>query len=238
MTVKTSRKTAPRGWAALLTAAAVCALSACAADPGPAARAQVGVLTPLDQYPMRASQGPSELALAAHPGGLSLNQRAALADFALRWREGGSSPLVIRSPAGGPSGGLAEATARQAAEVLAAHGVPSRAIQVSGYAAAPGAPVPVLIGFVGWTAEVPDCAAAWGDVEATKDNLVKANFGCTVHSNLAVMIANPHDIVAPQAIDPADASRRADVLHKYRSGQKTSSERDEQAKGTVSSTIQ
>ena len=49
-------------------------------------------------------------------------------------------------------------------------------------------------------------------------------FGCAYQANLAAMVANPSDLVAPSPIGAADATRRASVLAKYRKGEKTVSE--------------
>jgi pilus assembly protein CpaD len=52
------------------------------------------------------------------------------------------------------------------------------------------------------------------------------------------MIANPADLLTPRQMDPADASRRENVLGKYRQGQMTSSAKDPQANGAVSDAVQ
>jgi pilus assembly protein CpaD len=68
-------------------------------------------------------------------------------------------------------------------------------------------------------------------------NDVQPNFGCAVTANMAAQIANPADLARPQHATPADAARRSLVLDKYRKGQITSSEKDDQAKGVVSDAI-
>jgi pilus assembly protein CpaD len=90
---------------------------------------------------------------------------------------------------------------------------------------------------LGRQAKVDDCAKAWPDVTKTAKNAPTSNFGCAVNSNLAAMVANPADIDAPQGLDPADAGRRQVVLDKYRQGQVTSSQRDEQDSGKVKQAV-
>ena len=52
------------------------------------------------------------------------------------------------------------------------------------------------------------------------------------------MIANPSDLVGDQPMDPADIGRRSIVMSKYRSGEKTSAERNGDASGAISSAVQ
>jgi pilus assembly protein CpaD len=69
------------------------------------------------------------------------------------------------------------------------------------------------------------------------NNDVQPNFGCAVTANMALMVANPNDLLRPTDSGPSDAGRRMTVLEKYREGKVTSSEKDEQAKGSVSQAV-
>ena len=61
------------------------------------------------------------------------------------------------------------------------------------------------------------------------------NFGCANTANIAALIANPADLIAPRDVRiRRDAARRETVLTKYRQGQITSTPKDEQASGVVS----
>ena len=59
----------------------------------------------------------------------------------------------------------------------------------------------------------------------------------TLAVNLAAMIADPSDLVGTQKMDPADVGRRSIVLTKYRNGEKTSSERSDDASGAISKAV-
>jgi pilus assembly protein CpaD len=63
------------------------------------------------------------------------------------------------------------------------------------------------------------------------------SLGCAVAVNLAAMIADPSDLVGDQPMDPADMGRRSIVLSKYRLGEKTSSEKNDDASGAISSAV-
>lgn len=231
----TSRAHLTRRLPALTAVAGACALAACAHDGAPSLTdTQAKALTPIEQYPLRANEAPVELALAAHSTGLSPNQRTMLSDFARRWREAGGGPVLVRAP---DSAGPESQVARQAADALLVAGVPRSAIRLGGYPE-PHANAPVVVSFMGYQAEIADCSNQWGNLMSTGSNRVRANFGCSVHANMSAQIADPHDIVEPRPLDPGDGSRRADVLAKYRQGKKTSTERDDQARGTLSSVAQ
>ena len=51
------------------------------------------------------------------------------------------------------------------------------------------------------------------------------------------MISDPSDLVGEQRMDPVDSERRSIVLTKYRNGEKTSAERNQDANGSISSAV-
>ena len=206
------------------------ALAACAAgsDKGPAVTAR----TPTEQYVLEARQHPDELNLAPHPGGLSPTQKDALADLAARWTDVGAGPVVIQSPSGGDA--AAEATAFAARAFLMSQGVPAERLQRVGYRPDGPAGGPVIVGFAAYEASVPHCGRSWENLTNSTSNKTGENFGCAVSANMAAQIANPADIVHPQAMDPPDAQRRAYVFDQYRQGKTTSTAQDSQAKGSTS----
>jgi pilus assembly protein CpaD len=106
---------------------------------------------------------------------------------------------------------------------------------MAAYDGAPGAPI--LVGFTGFEAVVPQCGQVWNNLMATRDNRVQSNFGCAVTANMAAQIANPSDIVTPQPMDPADATRRSVVMGKYRAGEITSTARDSNSSGAISRVV-
>ena len=53
-------------------------------------------------------------------------------------------------------------------------------------------------------------------------------------ANLAAMVADPRDLVAPRTMGVGDTGRRLDVIERYRAGESTASERSEHESGAVS----
>jgi pilus assembly protein CpaD len=194
--------------------AAVLVLSACASTPRPDTAPNARLAT--EQFPIAVEDQPQEMLLAAHAEGLSPNQRAALYELALDWRDRGRGPIRILVPVGEAGRRVGEA-ARLA---LIANGAPEAKILL-GPAAAGGADGPVRVAFVTRAARLPDCAAQWDNLTSTGDNAPHSNFGCAIAANMAAQMADPSDLVGARPMDPADAGRRQVVLDKYRKGEVT-----------------
>ena len=192
-------------------------------------------LVPTEQYKPIVTQAPEQVALAVHAGGLSPNQRSALADFVGRWRDNGGGEMLVKAPVNGGDPGSARRTADVMTGYLAHLGVPADRLRLVGYDAGHVHDAPVLASFERFEAISPDCSKGWNSLTATGSNRPFEHFGCAVTANFAQMVANPRELVAPAAIDPADNGRREVVLGKYRQGQTTSTNMDSQASGSVSS---
>ena len=87
-------------------------------------------------------------------------------------------------------------------------------------------------------AEIKDCpSSALGDMSKSWDNKASVGFGCANNMNIALMLADPGDVVAPPDLDPAMAARRSDMFDKYRKGQPTASTRSPDERGAVSTAV-
>ena len=218
--------------AAILIAAA--GLQACASDPHAADAAKAKVLLPTEQFAVQVTNHPEQIALGLHSAGLSATQQAALGQFVSEWRDDGGGLVTVRAPTDGADSAAAARMQGEAVAYLVKLGVPRERLAVTGYVSnrAPGAPL--LASYEKFEAQGPNCSGGWGNLTSTGSNKVYDHFGCAVTANIAAQIANPRDLLAPAAITPADNSRRAVVLGKYRQGQLTSSAKDDQADGKVS----
>ncbi len=226
---------APVAAAALALFTGACAMGAGLVGPtGPAAE----LVLPTEQYKPKVNQTPEQLALAPHAYGLSPAQAGAVGQFAQMWRDAGQGEVTIRTPSRGDMAAVSRATAatRAALEDL---GVPRGTIAAEPYVAAPEDPAPpLLVSFLRYTAEVPDCTKGWDNLVSTRNNTPSTHFGCAVSANFAAEVANPRDLVQASPEQAADAARRGVVIDLYRKGQVTSSKRDEQATGIVSRAVQ
>ncbi|MGC1302420.1 MAG: CpaD family pilus assembly protein [Caulobacteraceae bacterium] len=225
----------------LTTAAVALGLSAAlaACTVGPSSKSiladQAPAVTPTEQYGIKVTSAPEQIAIGLHAEGLSANQQAALSQFVSEWRENGGGGIVVRAPSDGADPRLARSVADATSAFLNHLGVPTERLQVTGYATNGVKDAPVLASYDRFVATGPtDCANRWDNQLANSHNTPSAHFGCALTGNIAAQIANPRDLLAPAVMTPADNGRREVVLGKYRNGQVTSSAQDEQASGKVS----
>lgn len=212
-------------------------LSACAATPplqvGQASMAR----TPTELWNAEIATQPEEIRLAVRAQGLSSNQAGALTTFADTWRDANGSEIIVQAPVGGPEPGAVSRARESTRTFLIEQGVPASAIRLLGYDAKGDAAAPLVVGFMRYAVTIPDCGRTWTNIAHSMTNEVQPNFGCAVTANMAAQVENPADWARPHTFDPADAQRRAVVLDKYRKGDLTSSKKDENATGAVSSVV-
>ena len=76
----------------------------------------------------------------------------------------------------------------------------------------------VTVSFLMHTAFGPECGNWQGEPSITRDNANSDNFGCSTQHNLAMMVANPGDLIAPRSFSTRDAERTVAIIDSYRSG--------------------
>jgi pilus assembly protein CpaD len=114
-----------------------------------------------------------------------------------------------------PDGPTAQQTITYFGERLASYGVPRSRIMVG--TRKDGDPR-VELDYVSYTAHTDQCGN-WSQASDTASNLPMSDFGCSVQHNIAAQIDNPHDLIAPRAMDEADAVRRGVVIGHYQKGE-------------------
>jgi pilus assembly protein CpaD len=190
-------------------------------------------LTPTEQFAIKVAPTQDQIMLAPHAEGLSSAQAAALNDLVDRWRDQGSGDITVQSPAHGGEDAYRAASAVQ--DALVSMGVEPDKVRLTDYDPGAQAHAPIMVAYTRYQASGPVCGRNWDSFTHTGDNRVDANYGCATTANMAAQIDNAGDLVAPRDVDPADPGRRAIVLNHYRKGENTSSAKDSQANGTVSS---
>lgn len=197
-----------------LTAAAALGLmllaTSCAADHPPGFSDDAMANHPISVVPQMASL---DLSFATPAAGLLPDDEARLQRFVTAYRDSGTGAISIEAPEGRGS----EETIRYFGERLRALGVPEARILVGTGQTAQGH---VALSFVEYRAETAPCGN-WGDVAKTGDNLPMRNLGCASQHNLAAMVADPRDLIAPRTLGPSDASERTQMIGKYEQGQPT-----------------
>jgi len=220
--------------APLIASLACLALGACAGQTESPALVEAHPVTPTERYAIQVKPAPVELMLAAHGAGLSANQAAALHDFMGRYNDADRGAITIKAPEHGPDQTGVYRTATATRDFLISEGAMPSEISIEGYDAGGDGKAPVRVDFIAYQAQGPICGTNWSDISKESNNEQYPEFGCAVTANVAAQIADPADLLHPRASDPPDALRRASVLDKYRQGQMTSSVKDPQADGTLS----
>ena len=217
--------------APLVCAAAALGLSACATKiPDRISDAR----TPTEHFQAKVTAADQEIRLAVHAQGLSPTQAEALAVFAADWREAEGGTITLSAPAGGAPSRAAFRATESARSLLIEQGVAADHIAVVNYDAKGDPAAPLRVAYLRYQAQVPACGQTWTNIAHSADNDVQPNFGCAVTANMAAQIANPADLAHTRATAPIDSQRRETMFDKYRKGQVTSSDKDDQAKGVIS----
>ncbi|MDP3660711.1 CpaD family pilus assembly protein [Phenylobacterium sp.] len=194
-------------------------------------------LTPTQQFEAKVSSVPEEVRLAIHAGGLSSAQADALKGLVAGWRSEEGGMIGIQAPHVGVDGAAAYRMSEGARAFLIGQGVPADQIELVGYDPKGDPRPPLLVGYLSYRTEIPECGKSWPSITRTIANKPTPNFGCSITANIAAQVANPADLLGPRASDPADAGRRMDVLTKYRKGEITATKKDDNATGAVSKAI-
>lgn len=169
---------------------------------------------------------------------LGLEEREAVRLFALSYQDEGHGALIISRPSNGPDDISAMRASADARAVMLSEGVSQARIAEGTYDGTGARAAPLIISYRTYNAVVPGCPDLSAlDLSDTSANSSLRSLGCAVAVNLAAMIANPSDLVGHQSMDPSDVGRRSIVLTKYRAGDKTSAQRNDDASGAISAAV-
>ena len=170
-------------------------------------------------------------------GGVFISRRLAGMDARMRAAFEAIPPVVliaVVAPSGSPNQVAAALVAVQVEDALRGAGVPGRSIEYRVYRAGPEERnAPVRIAFNRITAHTEPCGPWQDQTSKVGENRHHSSFGCATQQNLAAMVASPLDLLYPRGMTPADATRRADVLEKYRTGAAFSSDTSREPGSTI-----
>lgn len=162
------------------------------------------------------------------PGaGLDQNMRGQFQAFVGDYLDHGNGMLSLAVPRG------RDAAAREFADDAVAMGVPRSRILV-GVDEAPERGAEVKFTYIRYVAQTKPCGDWSRNVAVTYANNPPPNFGCAMQQNIAAMVADPRDLVAPGAMAAEDAQRALTVLDKYRKGESTPAQKTDDQSGAVS----
>lgn len=235
MKMKKKKTSAPRrlaGVLGLLPLAAALALAGCGGFNG----ADEASYDASHTHPISVLPDVPTLMIATHAGGgLTGEDRRAVAAFAAAYKERGHGPLTVSAPSGSANTATAMNTLVEVRDLLAEKGVPSADIGYTPYrASSAGADAPIVLSYKRYVASASPCGDWSTDYAYDPNNGTPPNFGCATQNNLAAMLADPVDLVTPRDMTPSDAARRGEVFAKYRKGKITATARDQHDSAAVS----
>lgn len=204
-----------RTLAATAALAVIAALTACAtptASTGPS----------VFENRIQVAESIERLELYTRPNGLELSARdqVAVSQFLQGYGRSGNGPLYINVPnASGLGAQQAQAVIRQS---LAGVGLGGAAVQTGQYQAAHGSPAPVVVSYRTLKTVPQDCRQL-GDTTDTFANQPYDSFGCFHSANLAAMIGDPRQLLAPYDMTVPDSQRRQTIYDKYIGGENPAS---------------
>lgn len=235
-----SRRAAPRlGPRATLVAVAVLAagLAGCRHDITAPQVAGWSMVDASQRHAIIVSQEPQTMQVHVSPSsrGLTPRQRSEVLEFADRSRaaDAGNSRLIIQAPGGSANETAAMHAVGEIRQILGDMGFPESSIAVEAYHASDRSAAPVRVSYMRYVAEAPVCGYWPTNLANQRDNGNYPNFGCANQHNLAVMVANPADLIGPRTESDRPSERRDVVWDNYVNGKPTGSEKAEDEKVRV-----
>lgn len=223
-----------------LTVAVASGLGACALTDkipsmnGPAAEHGV---SPGERFPILVTPKKEEIEIVTSPSffALSRNDKERVLNLVSQYRQKGHGKIIIAVPTGTENAAASIGAAAQITQAMIDRGVPGAEIGVVAYEPSPGNDrAPVYLRFKAWEAVAAPCRRWDGNMAGSVMNAPSSNFGCTTRANLAAMIADPYDLIAPKQLDASDPARRTTVFDKYRKGEPTGTQRSADESGKAS----
>ena len=182
------------------------------------------------RHPIAITEGTQSLVVFVGQarGNLTATQRDDVVGLARNWVREGTGAIIVNVPVDTPNARVAAAVSHEVRSVLMAGGVPARAITTYRYHPVdPETLAPIKLNYTRIAATAGPCGVWPDDLGPNianpdyNENKQYYNFGCTTQRNLAVMVANPSDLVQPRAETPAYTMRRTEGFDKYRKGDPT-----------------
>jgi pilus assembly protein CpaD len=194
-----------------------------------------------ERHPITLREGDRtvEIFVGRNRGGLTPLQRADVLSFAQQWRHEGTSGVIVDVPSAGASARAAADSMREVHSILAASGVPAKAVYVRGYRPGPAVLASIKLRYSKLTAEAGPCGLWPKDLGPSSEgddfsNNPYWNLGCATQRNLAAMVANPADLVQPRGEASAYQPRRSVAIEKWRTGGNPSGAYPDYDKGKIS----
>lgn len=198
----------------LLLVAAAASTVGCAAQ----FNGQEQALTVAEEHPIAVDSQTVTMTLAQAGGGLSSLDEARLRAFANSYMSNGHGALTVTAPTQNGASDVRDALNR--------FGVPLASMVEADYRGGEGSTRDIILSFTRYVATPSACGIWEGMRERDYRNMSSPNFGCATQNNIAAMIGDPHDLIAPAAMSDPDSATRIRGVTAFRKGEVTSSATD------------
>ena len=194
-----------------------------------------------ERFPILVTPKKEEIEIVASSNffALAREDKERVLNLVSEYRQRGHGKILIVVPTGTANAPASIGAAAQITQAMIDRGIPGKEIGVVAYEPDAGNDnAPLFLRFKAWEAVAAPCGRWNQNLAGSVMNAPGSNFGCTARANLAAMLADPYDLVAPQQLDSGDPARRAAVFDKYRSGEATSTQRSADESGKASEVSQ
>lgn len=181
-------------------------------------------MTVAEEHPISVDSQTVTLTINVDPtvNELSDMDQARLRAFADAYLRNGHGPLTITAPSGTSRDFDGQELASDVRKALNDAGVPWSSLPGATYRT--GGDDALIVSYTHYVATPSECGV-WSGVRARDyRNLRSPNYGCATQNNIAAMVADPHDLVAPAAMSPRDAMASARAIGAYRAGEDTATD--------------
>lgn len=165
-----------------------------------------------------------DIPVGVHSENLTPSSRSAISAYAKDFLHERAAVIQVMVPSGADNESNAGYMAKEVRTELMRNGVKAGQIDLISYGANSATDAPVRLAYPRVQAKTLPCGTHPQDLGQQYDNRSHFDFGCSTQQNLAVMVANPQDLVQPRGWDARDAQRRSKVTENYRIGEPTWSE--------------
>ena len=215
----------PLAAAVLCAASVTLVLAGCRADTEGTRVAGWSLVEPSHRHPIMVTQQPTTLSIRVSRGsyGMSPHQRAQVISFLERYRgvDAGNTRLIIEAPSGTTNEVASMQAVAEIRALMSEIGFDAAKVGVEPVQANGDQQAPIRISYLRYVAEGPQCGKWPSNLGESSANLNYPNLGCATQANLAAMIANPADLVAPRTSTPGSGERSHTMWEKYVKGEST-----------------
>ncbi|MEO0878736.1 MAG: CpaD family pilus assembly protein [Pseudomonadota bacterium] len=158
---------------------------------------------------------------------LSKLDEARLRAFAGAYVRSGHGPVTVTAPSGATDSPEGQELASDVRRMLHSFGLPWSSISGASYRTGDDGARQVIVSYTHYVATASECGI-WKEIRKNdRNNVQSPNFGCATQNNLAALVADPRDLIAPSYEGPVDSEARIRAIELFRDGEVSSVETDE-----------